>query len=229
MAEWGFSLGSAGTGYIYAAENWNASTQVSMHHRIRADKSGAWYSGSGGTWNANFGGLTNSGAFNYVAGTQSYTFWEFDHTFNKDANGNINIGVYGYVNGDNPPGVGAGSRSETYTPARIGVNPTMNNPVASNISVVTATISGTNANNGLGTSTTVYLRYKKTADSDATYQQSQTTSWNLTGLTPGTSYTIQIYGANNNGDTAGWTNTQTFTTLPAPSTSTALLGIIGVH
>lgn len=228
MAQWDFSLGSAGTGHLTVTENWNSSTQVSLHVRVWVNKSGSWFSNSGGSWNANIGGLVNSGGFNYAAGTQTYTLWEFDYTFNKDANGYINVGCYAYINGDNPPGVGAGSTSQSYSPARIGIAPTMNNPVASNVSVVSATISGSAANNGLGTSTTVYLRYKKSADPDGSYQQIQATTWNLTNLTPGTQYTFQIYGVNNNGDTNGWQNTQTFTTLPAPSISGALLGVIGV-
>ena len=216
---------------ISANPNWNAATQVSMHFRVwiqRVNAGGTLFA-SGASWNGNMGGVTGSGGFSYSMGnTATLTLWEFDWTYNKDGNGYINIGCSANVNMNNPGWLTTGSASGTYSPTRIGVAPTMNNPVASNVSVVTATISGTNANNGNGTSTTVYLRYKKTAESDSTYTQQQTTSWDLTGLTPGTSYTFQIYGVNNNGDYSDWVNTQTFTTLPAPSTSAALLGIIGV-
>ena len=227
-----FSLGSLGFGRLEAWENWNASTQVSIHYKLSANISGGAFNTTGPTagpyWEGSLGGgHVGSGYWTYNSNGLR-TLREIDVTFNKDANGNIGIGVYGHVNGKNSPYVGAGSASFDMFPARIGIAPTMNNPVASNVSVVTATISGTNANNGLGTSTTVYLRYKKSADPDGTYQQLQTTSWNLTGLTPATQYTIQIYGVNNNGDTNGWQNTQTFTTLPAPALNTALLGITGV-
>lgn len=160
-------------------------------------------------------------------GGSTYVYFDTDVNLGHDANGNWS-GTYGGSVSYNFASVGSGSGTWGMTLDRLALAPTMNNPTVSNLSVVTATISGTQANHGHGTSTTVYLRYKKTGDSDATYQQLQTTSWNLTGLIPATSYTFQIYGANNNGDTNGWQNTQTFTTLPAPSTSSATLGILGV-
>lgn len=223
-----FGLGTLATGHLTVSQNWNTSYQVSYHVRLWFTTSGGAYNyGPGPSWNGNAGGVTGSGTA-YYSGNGDHNLWEFDYTYTKDANGNGTWNFYGYINGDNPPHVTANSTNFNLSPTRIGVAPTMNNPVASNVSVATATISGTNANNGLGTSTTVYLRYKRTADSDATYQQLQTTSWALTGLMPGTSHTFQIYGANNNGDTNGWQNTQTFTTLPAPANSTAMLNIIGV-
>lgn len=227
MADW--AMGSLSTGRVEAWENWNSSTQVSMHYKLSCEiRGGAYHGGPGPTWSGNLaGGYVGSGGWSYTSNGWR-TLREFDVTLNKDANGNISISVHGYINGDNSPYVTSGQASWTHYPARIGIAPTMNNPVASNVSVATATISGSNANNGLGTSTTIYLRYKKTAEADGTYQQLQTTSWNLTGLTPGTSYTIQIYGINNNGDTNGWQNTQTFTTLPAPANSTAMLRVLGI-
>ena len=224
-----FSLGTYGTGRLEAWENWNNSYQVSMHYKLSVWTGNTWNYGPGPTWSGSIGGgYVGSGTWSYVNNKGWQTLREIDVTFNKDGNGNVSIGIVGNIDGANAPNVGSSGTSWTAYPARIGVAPTMNNPVASNISVATATIAGTNANNGLGTSTTVYLRYKKTAESDASYVQQQTTSWNLTGLTPGTSYTIQIYGVNNNGDTNGWQNTQTFTTLPAPANSTAMLRIIGI-
>lgn len=227
MAQQDFGLGTYGTGHLYVAENWNNSYQVSYHVRLWATTSGGAYDTSGPSWNGNAAGVGGSGGWTYT-GNGDHNLWEFDYTYNKDANGNWSGNFYGYIDGANSPYVGAGSTNFNMYPARIGIAPTMNNPVASNVGVTTATISGTNANNGLGTSTTVYLRFKKSSDPDANYQQLQTTSWNLGNLTPGTQYTFQIYGVNNNGDTNGWQNTQTFTTLPAPSTSGALLGVIGV-
>ena len=223
-----FGMGTLATGHLTVGENWNTSTQVSYHVRLWSTTSGGAFNfGPGPTWSGNAGGVTGSGTWTY-SGNGDHVVWEFDQTYNKDANGNGTWNFSGTMNGSNSPYVVSGSTNFNMSPARIGIAPTMNNPAASSVSVATATISGTNATNGLGTGTTVYLRYKRTADSDATYQQLQTTSWNLTGLQPGTSHTIQIYGVNNNGDTNGWQNTQTFTTLPAPATSPTLLRIIGV-
>lgn len=226
-----FGAGSLATGRLETWENWNSSTQVSYHYKLQCEIRGGAYNAYGPTagpyWSANLGGVSSSGYWTYTSNGWR-TLREFDQTYNKDANGNLTINSYGYIDGKNSPYVVAASTNFNVSPARIGIAPTMNNPTASNISVVTATIAGTNANNGLGTSTTVYLRYKKTAEGDGTYVQQQTTSWNLTGLTPSTSYTIQIYGVNNNGDTNGWQNTQTFTTLPAPANSTPLLRVIGI-
>jgi Fibronectin type III domain len=223
-----FGLGSLATGRVEAWENWNNSYQTSMHFKLSCEIRGGAYNAYGPTAGPYYD-LWHVGAGYWTYTSNGWrTVREGDATFTKDANGNVSISISGYLDGKNSPYVTAGSAAWTHYPARIGIAPTMNNPVASNISVATATISGTNANNGLGTSTTVYLRYKKSAEGDGSYVQQQTTSWNLTGLTPGTQYTIQIYGANNNGDTNGWQNTQTFTTLPAPANSTAMLRIIGV-
>lgn len=223
-----FGNGSLATGRLETWENWNNSYQVSYHFKLSLEIRGGAYNAYGPTAGPYYNlQHVGDGYFTYTSNGWR-TLREGDATFNKDANGYVTVNSYGYIDGKNSPYVVAASTSFNSSPARIGVAPTMNNPTASNISVATATISGTNANNGLGTSTTVYLRYKKSAESDASYVQQQTTSWNLTGLTPGTQYTIQIYGANNNGDTNGWQNTQTFTTLPAPANSTAMLRIIGV-
>ena len=227
-----FGLGSLATGRLEAWENWNASTQVSMHYKLSCEIRGGAFNTTGPTagpyWEGSIGGgHAGSGYWTYASNGWR-TLREFDVTFNKDANGNIGIGIYGHINGKNSPYVTANSVSWDHYPARIGIAPAMNNPVASNVSVVTATISGSNINNGLGTSTTIYLRYKKTSDPDASYVQQLGSTWNLTGLTPATQYSFQVYGHNNNGDTAGWINTQTFTTLPAPAINTALLRVTGV-
>jgi hypothetical protein len=230
-------------GYASAAQNhaqwwinWQnaGARQTSVHMRLYMYVGGSgglkWSTGAGrsGTFYIN-GGAQGSGTppGDAYGGGNTYVYYDGDVTLNHDANGNWS-GTFGAACSYVYSQVGSGSGTWGMTLDRLALAPTMNNPAASNVSVVTATISGTQANHGNGTSTTVYLRYKKTAESDASYQQLQTTSWDLTGLTPNTEYTIQIYGANNNGDASGWVNSQTFTTLPAPSTSSALLEVIGV-
>lgn len=238
MAQWSFSLGSAATGYLTVTENWNSSTQVSLHIRVWVQKSGSWFSNSGGSWNANIGGQTGSGGFNYAGGNQTYTLWETDRTYNKDANGYVNIGCYAYINGDNSPGVGAGSTNQTYSPARVPNPPTIASATATNVSVVSATINMNVSSVGLGTSVLQRMFYKKTTDASWTqvsYDQAGTgtKSWDITGLVPATSYHFLARAINNNGDTRDLPATYPsesykFTTLPAPNVSAATLGIIGV-
>ena len=211
MAEWGFSLGAHGTGYLYAAENWNSTSQVSLHIRVRAVKDGAWYSGSGGSWNSNsysFGTArsANSGAFNYIAGTQSYTFWEYDLTYDKDANGYITISLYAYVNGDNAPNVGAGSTQQYWTPARIGQGPAIADWTADTIKTTSARLGTEISNYGRGTSAAARMYYRIQGSGSAwSYTSDQNDAagynyWTVTGLKPGKTYEYYAYWWNNNTD-----------------------------
>lgn len=223
MPQWGFSLGSAGTGYVNVTENWNSSSQVSLNVRVFLTKSGGWYNGtSGPNWNANIGGVAGSGNFTYSAGTHEITFWHFNHTYNKDANGNINIGVYGYINGDNAPGVGAGSTSQNYSPARIGQAPGGRASSVDTITVTSARLGAKHDNNGRGTSSAnrSYWRlnnaggWSQTADNGGTGWKYRT----VTTLASNSMYGRFSRHWNNNGDTAD-TGVATFATLPAAATA----------
>lgn len=207
MAEWAFGMGSSATGYLTVNENWNSSTQVSLNITLRVHKWGAWYSSSGGSWNGNVGGVTGSGAFNYSAGDIWYTLWgPFNYTYNKDANGYINIGCYAYANGDTS-GVGAGSTSQTYSPARIGVAPTIVGNTADQITPTGVRLGTEISSIGLGTSAATRMYYKTVAAGSWTQTSDQNdvggyNYWTITGLTPNTKYYRLARWWNNNNDTS---------------------------
>lgn len=177
-----------------------------------------------GTWDWNRYGDIGSASGSVAAATGTRTITSGTKRIYHDANG------YGDCTGrarlDVYYGVGD-TGTKTLPLSRIPLAPSLNNPTSSSISVVTATISGSVANNGHGTSSTIYLRYKKTAD-PTWIELSAGATKNLVGLTPGTQYQFASRATNNNGDATGWSGTQTFTTLPAPNTSAALLRIVGV-
>jgi hypothetical protein len=215
MAEWGFSLGTAATGYLYVAENWNTSTQVSLHVRLRFYKTGGSFNNAGdANWNGNVGGVTGSGNFNWGSSNPlNLTLWEFDYTYNKDANGNINVSCYGYIDGRNNPYANAGSTSQTYTPARIGIAPTLATPTADTIKPTSFRLGGNATSNGLGTSTTLTMYYRLQGggswiNAGAKTDVAGVSYWTITGLKPGKTYEYYYSGANNNGDTA---NSTTYT------------------
>lgn len=231
-----FSLGSAGTGRLEAWENWNNSYQVSMHYKLSCEiRSGAWNTSgptAGPYWEGSIGGgHAGSGYWTYNSNGWR-TLREFDVTFNKDANGNIGIGIYGHINGKNAPYVGASQTSWNHYPARIGVAPTISSITADNISVVTARLGGEISSVGLGTSANMTMYYRKLGDASWIDLGNQADAagynyWNLSGLTPATTYQYVMNVWNNNGDYSQSAIGQ-FTMLPAPSVNTAMLGIIGV-
>lgn len=207
MAEWSFSCGSQVTGYLYVAENWNNSTQVSYHIRLRYYKSGGAYNNVGdANWNGNVGGVTGSGNWTYSSATGWTTLWEFDYTYGKDANGNLTINCYGYINGANGSLFGAGSTSQNISPARIGIAPTISTASVTNRTSTTATLNMTVTSIGLGTSvTTDRMYYKRTIDASwtSTSDLSGTGSkaFNISSLEPNRAYHYLARAINNNGDT----------------------------
>ena len=92
-----FGMGTQSTGRVEAWENWNNSYQVSIHYKLSVYTNLA-YSSYGNNWNGTLaGGYVGSGSWTYVNAQGWQTLREFDQTLNKDANGNISIGVYGYI------------------------------------------------------------------------------------------------------------------------------------
>lgn len=201
-----FSLGSQGTGRVEAWENWNNSDQVSMHYKLSAEiRGGAWNAGPGPTWSGNIGGgHVGSGAWSYTSNGWR-TLREFDVTFNKDANGNISIGVHGYINGANAPYVGAGEASWTHYPARIGVAPTIVANTADTITSTSVRLGTEISSVGKGTSAACRFYYKTPAAGSwtATGDQGDVGGYNyfnVTGLTPNQKYYRLARWWNNNGD-----------------------------
>lgn len=213
-----FGLGSNATGHLNGTLVWNSSTQVRYRLTLSVTVTGnAFHNGPGPTWSSSMGGHGQSGSWTYPgSGTRNYTLANYEVTFDKDVNGNITVGFSGIINGDNAPYVTSNGTSFNLSPPRIGIAPTMNAPTSSNVKTTTATISGSRANNGLGTSTTVYLRYRRVGDTSWITLPSGTNSISrdLTGLKPGTEYEFQVRGVNNNGDDSGYVHTRTFKTKP---------------
>lgn len=213
-----FGLGSQGTGRVEAWENWNNSYQVSMHYKLSAWIGSAMNMVGDASWSGNIGGgHVGSGNWTYNGGGWR-TLREFDVTFNKDANGNIGIGVHGYVNGANAPYVGAGQASWTHYPARIGVAPSIYGNLCDTITNTSARI-GTEINNyGLGTSAATRMYYKLTTSGGWTWSTPDQgdvggyNTWTIGSLTPNTSYNYFSRWWNNNGDTAD-SGVGTFKTL----------------
>lgn len=217
---------SGGTGY----------SRVDIWEAGRDNNAGwvdvGWWVGSRGTWAgisgswdwSRYGFAGNAsgsvGAATGVRGIQSGTTRVY-----CDANGNYSnygIGMWWDMY------YGQGAAESYIQPGRSAKAPTNNAPTASNISVVTARINGSVSSNGWGTSSSYDFRYRKQGSSTWTERGFGGNTWNLSGLTPGTTYEMAQRSRNNNNDTTGWTPTYTFTTLPAPNTSEALLRIVGV-
>lgn len=219
-----FSLGSNGTGRLEAWENWNSSSQVSMHYKLWVTVTGsAYHGGPGPSWSGSIGGgHVGSGGWSYPgSGTRNYVLREFDVTFNKDANGYINIGIVGNINGDNAPYVGSNGTSWTHSPARIGEAPGGRARSVDTITDTSARLGAKHDNNGRGTSS-ANRNY---------YRLDNTGSWSQTADNSGTGWKYRtvtllsnrMYGYfsrhwNNNGDTAD-TSTATFVTLANASES----------
>lgn len=224
-----FSLGSYGTGHLTVSQNWNSSTQVSYHVRLWATTGGGYYSFSGSNWNGNAGGVGGSGAFNY-GGNGDHNLWEFDWTYNKDANGNGTWNFYGYINGDIPGAVGAGSTSFNMTPARIGEAPPIVSLVAELVTTTTARLGVEIGSYGRGTSAAMTTFYREQGvggwiDAGAQGDVGGYNYWNLSGLLPGKTYEYFGRAWNNNGD-QGDTGVQTFATIPVSGMITVMKGLV---
>jgi hypothetical protein len=234
MADWG--MGTLSTGRLEAWENWNGSTQVSMHYKLSCEiRGGAWNTNgptAGPYWEGSIGGgHAGNGYWTYNSNGWR-TLREFDVTFNKDANGYVNIGIYGHINGKNSPHVTSGSASWTHSPARIGIPPTWAAHSADTISVTTARLGCEIASHGLGTSSNMTMYTRILGDAGWTDWGNQGdvggyNYWNVSNLRPGTTYQYVTNHWNNNGDYAQSPISQ-FTTLPAPANSTAMLRVLGI-
>lgn len=162
-------------------------------------------------------------------GGSTYVYFDTDVTLTHDANGNWS-GNYGAAVSYSFANVGSGSGTWGMTLDRLPLAPTNGTPVASLIMPTTARITASVSSWGHGSahSTPYNIRYRKQGDATWIERGWGASTWDLTGLIPGTTYEFAARARNNQGDTASYTSTQTFSTLPAPNTSTALLKIVGV-
>lgn len=218
MAQSDFGNGSLATGHLSVNENWNSSTQVSYHIRLwLTTGGGAFDNGAGPNWNGNAGGVGGSGGFTY-SGNGDHNLWEFDWTYNKDANGYGTWNFYGYINGDNPPYVVAASTNFNMSPGRIGVAPGIAYIGADLIKPTQARLYGEITGYGLGTSANMTMYYRLQGSGTWIDLGNQgdvggNNNWSVTGLKPGKTYEYIMNCWNNNGDFSQ-SATQTFKTQP---------------
>jgi hypothetical protein len=210
----------------------NTVSFTSTYARIKyVRESGSWtsfYYGAGWAWRLYIGTSTQRSSNSlsgtrYVDDVDNGTSVSFNITVDKDDTTYIGrIGAW--FDGD----------AQTYTAAKtldipdLG-SPSLSTQSASSIAVTTATVTATAAagTNSSGVAS-IQLQYGLTTgygtnstDSSSPY------TWALTGLTPGSTYHYRFVITNNGGKTTT-TGDYTFTTLPAPNTSAALLNIVGV-
>lgn len=225
-----FGMGTYGTGHLTVSQNWNSSTQVSYHVRLWCSHSGGAYNyGPGPTWNGNAGGVGGSGNWSY-GGNGDTNLWEFDYTYNKDANGYGTWNFYGYINGANSPYVTAGSTSFNMSPARIGIAPSISSLIADSIKPTTARLGVEISSVGLGTSAAFNMYYREQGAGGWTHAGTQGdvggyNYWNLTGLKPGKTYEYYVNAYNNNGDNVN-SGTQSFKTQPVSGMIAVMKGLI---
>lgn len=162
-----------------------------------------------------------SGTFNRGSSyTTSNT--DFNVTVDKDAT-SISCQARVTVNG----GTGSGDTESMSIPA-LG-SPSLSSQSSSNIAVTSATITAA-ASAGSNSSgvASIQLQYGLTTSYGTNSTDSASPfTWDLSGLTPGTTYHYRFVITNNGGKQTT-TGDYTFTTLPAPNTSAALLNIVGV-
>lgn len=234
MAE--FGLGSSYTGIVLVQEiatnqSANQST-VRVTVQVRKNAGSGYFNGNGSarSWSASGVGATGSGSSSYDyrgATPQTQTIGQFDRTITHNVNGTGSVTANASISHvDNPPGSGSGSQGLTLTTFSA---PTSTGFSSSNVSVVTATIGASGGTNGNGSSRTLnfFYRVKGAGSWTSAGSGAANSSKNLTGLIPATTYQWYIQTVNNTGNSSNGA-TQEFTTLPAPSTSAALLGITGV-
>lgn len=227
-----FGLGSNGTGRLEVSQNWNSSTQVSYHVRLSAIISGGAYNYSGPNWNGNAGGVGGSGGWAY-GGAGTYVLWEFDYTYNKDANGYGTWNFYGYIDGQNSPYVVAGSTNFNMSPSRIGVAPSITSIIADTIKPTSARLGTEISSVGLGTSAACRMYYRIQGSGSGWSQTADANDvggynyFAITGLKPGKTYEYFARWWNNNGDTAD-SGTSTFKTKSIAGAAVVMMKLAGL-
>lgn len=235
VVETAIATWSGGTGY----------SRVDINEGGRDNNAGwvdiNWWVGSRGTWPSVSGtwdwsryGLAGNasgsvGAATGIRGIQSGTTRVY-----CDANGNYanyGIGMHWDMF------YGQGDAVSTITPGRSAKAPSIANVSVTpgTIAVTTAQLRAETASLGWGTTGYWRMYYRKQGSSTWIDLGQQTDAagynyWNVTGLTPGTTYEFRAMAWNNNNDglNSNYSSTSTFTTLPAPNISDALLSIVGV-
>jgi hypothetical protein len=220
-----FAMGSSGTGRVECWLNWDSSTQASFHYKLSAEiRNGANNTVGDASWNGTLNGGYDTNGWR--------TLREFDVTINKDANGYLTVGVYGYINGANAPFVSSGSASFNVGTTRQGIAPTISAITSDTIKPTTARLGAELSSVGLGTSATWTMYYRLTGAGSWTSAGAQADAggynyWSLTGLKPGKNYQYYATCANNNGDTAT-SSTGTFKTKGLAGATVVMTKLAGL-
>lgn len=209
----------------------NTVSFTSTYARIKyVRESGSWTSftyGSGWTWKLYVTSGTER-ASNGASGTRSVNQEDNGSSVNFSISVGVNDTTCSARVGAYFAGDGQTYADKTLSIPELGA-PSLATQSSSNVAVTTATVTAT-ANAGTNSSgvASIQLQYGLTTGygTNSTDNSSPYT-WNLTGLTPGSTYHYRFVITNNGGKTAT-TGDYTFTTLPAPNTSAALLAIVGV-
>lgn len=236
MAE--FGLGTNYTGIVLVDEtgtnqSGNSST-VRVRLQVRKNAGSGFFNGSGSarSWSAGGSAPNSSGSSSYdyrttsgvpVGGTVEIANFSASVGHNTDGSKSVTSDA-SISHVDNPPGSGSGSQGLTLTNFP---EPASGSFASSNVSVVSATVSATVTTNGNGSSSTQRFFYRNKAVGGSYTDAGTGSPKNLTGLLPATTYQWFCRTTNNTGNSSDGA-VQEFTTLPAPSTSAALLGILGI-
>lgn len=234
MGAWEQSLGGTSPGIVHRLEidqisqNSGANTSVVRIRHLARTQSGS----RTGSYDANevLDGSTKRNVSNvgYSWNTGWSQLFSGDYTIGHDSNGNKTVGGSAYLDYFYSSGTVSGSQAL----GRLGIAPTNQAPAASNVSVTNARITASVSSFGRPSSAAgspYNIRYRKQGTGTWTERGYGGSTWDISGLTPGTTYEMASRAKNSYGDESAWTTgTYTFTTLPAPNTSAALLSIVGV-
>lgn len=231
MAYWDLTLVGSSPTVMLRVELWQESQNLGANTSYVRFKLSFLTSGGSrtGTWDYYIDVDGARRATSSFGGTHSgwQTVVDSGITVSHDGNGNRSVGAYGW--GD--VYFGSGGTGGTITLSRLGIAPTNNAPTASNVSVISARVNASVSSWGRPSSahgSPYNIRYRKSGGSWVERGWGGST-WDLSGLEPGATYEMSSRARNSYGDESGWTTgTYTFTTLPAPNTSAALLKIVGV-
>lgn len=233
MANWDRTLVGSNPTVMLRVELWEESVDYAnnrswVRYRLSFLTSNGSRSGTWDYWlNVNGGRVATSSFGGTHSGWQTVVDSGYWH--GRDANGNGSASAQGW--GD--VYYGSGDTGGSIGLTRIGRAPSINGTSADNISVESVRLGMEFNNYGNGTSAASRMYYRIQGSGSGWSQTSDQgdgagwTYWDVTGLTPATTYEYFTRAWNNNGDTAD-SSTNTFTTLPPPSTSNALLKVLGV-
>jgi hypothetical protein len=182
-------------------------------------RSGTW------DWNTNISGNVYSGS---VGGTHSGTQGISSGyvTIGHDANGNGSMGGSAYLDAFYGNGTSSGSIGLT----RLPLAPPITSIIADTIKPTTARLGLEIGGYGHGTSTSMYMQYRKLGDTSWIGTPAQADAagynyWTITALKPGTVYEYRGVAYNNNGDQS-ISGVQTLKSLAVPGMIPLLMALL---